>query len=203
MKATTGAVLDRVASELEETFFALPTDFPVEGDIMATTGDIWNVAMGRVEPCLLTLDRPDQSARIIGALEDGLHVTLYFTSQIIRQSLQENPDIQNDELARRLEASSYILSILTSIGRLNAVTVENTLGFRSETFMNPAQKLNLYGTTVSAAAVDAFSGADKIQVVGLCPFREKLINIYPTIGRSVVSALLGGDADILGAKDGK
>lgn len=137
----------------------------------------------RLTPAQHTSSESTDQIRLMGLMEDGLHVTVYGIAQVIRQARQqENP------LASIHAAAFGAHSVFEDIAKLPldaAVPLEESFGFRELYFYNPRRLLRVYGSSVTLpiqSKVDTTSRIDQG-----CPFRKNLMRAYPTIASSFLT----------------
>lgn len=118
-------------------------------------------------------------SRLIGVVEDGLHVALFGLGQIVRQSNLKDPVPDASVGQVRLNEGARLLGAIAEVPVDVAVPLEQSLGFRSETFNQPARPVGFYGTSVIAHNLDGIQDATTPETG--CPFRKNMTNLYPKI----------------------
>lgn len=168
-------------------------------DLTVGLGKAWEIMTTDHERATITDDTRDfdQAARLQGALEEGLHVAVYAAGQIIRQSASEDETPPNEIIVTRIVGARGLLLAIAARGNPEAFSLEKRLGFRSETFYDPEEQLQMYGTTVSAPSVDAITPPSGIVLPGQgqtgCPFRSYLHDVIPPLAESLVEVFMGED----------
>lgn len=173
------SILATVESCLIET---APTELfhsTEQWSLSTVIGATWESWTADFERSFTQLESSQDVSNLIGVVEDGLHVALFGLGQVVRQSNLKDPVPDTSVGQVRLNEGARLLSTIAKVPVDVAVPLEQSLGFRSETFNRPTKPLGFYGTSVNAHNLDGIQDVAPLEAG--CPFRRNMANLYPKI----------------------
>ena len=158
---------------------ALPYNVTPTSDLSVDAGQIWEFLADSLQ---IGLGGCGESARVIEAAEEGLHVATFGLAQIIRQSREHYLDVSEYVLKQRLLGAQRIFEAIEQLPPKKAINVEVSHGFHSRNFATPTEEL-----IIDELRVATPSGFEH-SVTGRrgCPFRSFLPTIYPDLADAVL-----------------
>lgn len=123
---------------------------------------------------------PSEMLRLNGLLEDGLHVLYYGLAQVVRQSRAAH--INSSAIVASVNGAREVFRYISGQALGPAVDLENILGFRGETYANPAKRLHINGSSVIIPESILPTGIKEPEQG--CPFRSQLLEAYPDLSKS-------------------